>query len=113
MFLYQDKDASEYFKNCYSSKSCLFFYNTIYCLVMSNFAIFTEKSSQTYLRPMLPPGSKTGSLFIPMEQCALKIVNNGLNTNIYSFLETSGGQSFNLYLNVVLFRRHDIEHNDT
>ncbi len=31
----------------------------------------------------------------------LKIVNNCLNTNIYSYLETSGGQSSNLYLNVV------------
>jgi hypothetical protein len=38
-----------------------------------------------------------------MEQHALKIVNNCLNTNIYSYLETSGGQSYNLYLNVVHF----------
>ncbi len=30
-----------------------------------------------------------------MEQHALKNVNNCLNTNIYSNLETSGGQSFN------------------
>jgi hypothetical protein len=36
-----------------------------------------------------------------MEQHALKIVNNCLNTNTYSYLETSDGQSFNLYLNVV------------
>jgi hypothetical protein len=34
---------------------------------------------------------------------ALKNVNNCLNTNIYSYLETSGGQSSNLYLNVVHF----------
>jgi hypothetical protein len=40
---------------------------------------------------------------LPMEQRTLKIVNNCLNTNIYSYLETSGGQSFNLYLNVVHF----------
>jgi hypothetical protein len=32
-----------------------------------------------------------------------KNVNNCLNTNIYSYLETCGGQSFNLYLNVVHF----------
>ncbi len=38
-----------------------------------------------------------------MEQSALKNVNNNLNTNIYSYLETSGGQSSNLYLNVVHF----------
>jgi hypothetical protein len=33
------------------------------------------------------------------EQHALKIVNNNLNTNIYSYLETSGGQSYNLNKN--------------
>jgi hypothetical protein len=38
-----------------------------------------------------------------MEQHALKNVNNCLNTNIYSYLETSGGQSSNLHLNVVHF----------
>jgi hypothetical protein len=30
-------------------------------------------------------------------------VNNCLNTNIYSYLETSTGQSSNIYLNVVQF----------
>jgi hypothetical protein len=30
-----------------------------------------------------------------MEERALKNVNNNLNTNIYSNLETSGGQNFN------------------
>jgi hypothetical protein len=35
-----------------------------------------------------------------MEQHALKNVNNYLNMNIYSYLETSGGQSYNIYLNV-------------
>jgi len=38
-----------------------------------------------------------------MEECALQNVNNCLNTNIYSYLEISGGQSSNLYLNVVQF----------
>jgi len=38
-----------------------------------------------------------------MEQRALQNVNNCLNTDIHSYLETSGGQSSNLYLNVVLF----------
>ncbi len=32
-----------------------------------------------------------------------KNINNCLNTNIYSYLETSGGQSSNPYLNVVHF----------
>jgi len=35
-----------------------------------------------------------------MEQHTLKNVKNCLNTNIYSYLETSGGQSSDLYLNV-------------
>jgi hypothetical protein len=38
-----------------------------------------------------------------MEQHALKNVNNCLNTNIYSYLETSGDQSSNLFLNIVHF----------
>ncbi len=38
-----------------------------------------------------------------MEQRALKNIHNWMNTNIYSYLETSGGQSSILYLNVVHF----------
>jgi hypothetical protein len=33
----------------------------------------------------------------------LKMLNNCLNSNIYSYLDTSGGQSSNLYKNVVHF----------
>jgi hypothetical protein len=38
-----------------------------------------------------------------MEHRAYENVNNCLNTNMYSYLETSVGQSSNLYLNVVHF----------
>jgi hypothetical protein len=38
-----------------------------------------------------------------MEQNDFKNLNNCLNTTIYSYLETSGGQNSNLYLNVVHF----------
>jgi hypothetical protein len=38
-----------------------------------------------------------------MEQHTFKNVNNCLNTSIYSYLETSGGQSSDPYLNVVHF----------
>jgi hypothetical protein len=38
-----------------------------------------------------------------MEQHALKNVNNCLYTNVYSYLETSGGISHHPYLNVVHF----------
>jgi len=37
------------------------------------------------------------------EQHTLKNGNNCLNTNIFSYLETSGGQNCDLYLNVVHF----------
>ncbi len=37
------------------------------------------------------------------EQHAFKNVNNCLYANIYSYLETSGGQSHDLYLNVHFF----------
>jgi hypothetical protein len=43
------------------------------------------------------------SYLVTMEQCTLQNANNCLNTNIYSYSETSGGQSSNLYLNVVQF----------
>jgi hypothetical protein len=38
-----------------------------------------------------------------MEQHALRNVNNCLNTNIYSYLEISGGQSLNLFLSLFIF----------
>ncbi len=38
-----------------------------------------------------------------MEQRTLKNVSNYYNTNIYFYLEASGGQSSNQYLNVVHF----------
>jgi hypothetical protein len=38
-----------------------------------------------------------------MEPHALKNLNNCLNTNLYSYLETFGGQSSNLYFNVFHF----------
>ncbi len=38
-----------------------------------------------------------------MGQGALKNENNCLNTDIYSYLETSGGQNYNIYLNLVNF----------
>ncbi len=38
-----------------------------------------------------------------MEQRALENVNSCLNTKFYSYLETSGGQSYIIYLSVVHF----------
>jgi hypothetical protein len=36
-----------------------------------------------------------------MEQSTLKIVNNCLNTNIYSYLETSGASTIELFMAVI------------
>jgi hypothetical protein len=47
------------------------------------------------------PGNEFGK--VKTEQYTFKNVNNCLNTNIYSYLETSGGQSSNQYLNVLFF----------
>ncbi len=33
---------------------------------------------------------------------------NYLNTNIYSYLETSGGQSYNIYLNAIHFFNNSV-----
>ncbi len=42
-------------------------------------------------------------LVLKMEQHAFKNVNSCFNTKIYTYFETSGGQSSNLHLNVVCF----------
>ncbi len=55
----------------------------------------------SFLIPSKVPRKDHGNSL--MEQHAFKNVNNYLNTNIYSYLETSGGQSSKLYLNVVHF----------
>jgi hypothetical protein len=43
---------------------------------------------------------------MPNGTARLKNVNNCVNNIIYSYLETFGGQSSNLYLNVVHFFQH-------
>jgi hypothetical protein len=45
-----------------------------------------------------------------MEQRTLKNVNNCLNANINSYLQTSSGQSYNLYLNVAHFFNDSVNH---
>ncbi len=52
----------------------------------------------------LGPYSRNFFLFnLRMEQITLKNENYCLNINIYFYLETSGGESSNLFLNVVHF----------
>ncbi len=65
---------------------------------------YQEKAS--LLRYLWPQGFMVYSVFVQsftMEQHALRNVNNCLFTNIYSYLEISGGISYNPYLNVVHF----------
>ncbi len=45
-----------------------------------------------------------------MEQHTFKNVNNCLNTNIYYYLETSGGQRFDAYLNALHFFNTRVNH---
>ncbi len=54
---------------------------------------------------LLAPREKVAkkAVSFKVEQHALENVSKCLNTNIYSYLEISGGQSFNLYLNIVHF----------
>jgi hypothetical protein len=59
------------------------------------YRILTENKSFITLVP--------GHAIQLMDHRALTNVNNCLNTNIYSNLETSGGQSYNPYLNIVHF----------
>ncbi len=65
------------------TKIVLLFYSNL--VLFNKFKILKFKNVQI---------QKIGHL---MEQHTLKNVNNCLNTNIYSYLETSGGQS--TYLN--------------
>jgi hypothetical protein len=48
---------------------------------------------------------------VPMEQHAFKNVNNRLYTNIFSYLETSGGQSYNPHSNVNPFYKPELVRN--
>ncbi len=63
---------------------------------------FAAKMSMKRLAE-LPATVKVYLPFLPwemqhkMEERTLKIVSSCLNTNIYSYLETFGGQSYNLY----------------
>ncbi len=59
-----------------------------------NFAIYCINMKRLYLLKMC---------YFLLINGTLRNVNNFLNNNIYSYLETSGGQSSNLYLKVVHF----------
>ncbi len=66
---------------------------------------WTRTSSSNWVPTMRYAGWKQHQIWsnFSMEQHILRNVNNYLNTNIYSYLETLGGKSSNLYLKVVHF----------
>ncbi len=68
--------------------------------------VLLDKTEKTVFRPLIMMAFLYSARQRTMEQRALKIVNNCLNSNIYSYLDTSGGQSSNLRLNVVHFFQH-------
>ena len=68
------------------------------------FGIFSPDWARTLnLRIMRQVSSFRSAVARTVEQHVFKNVSKCLNTNIYSYLETSGGQSSNLYFNVVHF----------
>ena len=68
-------------------------------LVSSSQGLEFESSPQCRLH--LREGGKSYIQYLATEHHSLKHVNDCLNTNIYSYLDTSGGQRSNLYLNVI------------
>jgi hypothetical protein len=64
--------------------------------------VFQRQNGATTLGKMTL-GITPLSLMALMEQHTSKNVNNYLITNIYSYLESSGGRISNIYLNVVHF----------
>jgi hypothetical protein len=67
------------------------------CCTLAGFELLTMKLA-IYVDGHLAIGS-----IYPMKHHTLKSVNNCLNANIYSYFETYGGQTSNIYLNVVHF----------
>ncbi len=55
-----------------------------------------QHGPRIFLQHLISKGSQNGTT-------CFKNVNNCLNTNIHSYLDTSGGQSSNPHLNVVHF----------
>jgi hypothetical protein len=92
-------------QNSKDSKPLLiFFYSFSGCWVFNYFVIFhLIIFAKNIFDPCCHLAAEAGNWLSLMEQPALKNVNSCLNTNIYSYLEISSGQSSNLYLNVVDF----------
>ncbi len=71
----------------------------IFCTNIKNI----NKFHNIQIKIMFKSNGPASLLEFRMKQRTLKNVNNYFNTNMHSYLETSGSQSFNLYLKVVHF----------
>jgi len=92
-------------------------YLTMWLIVLSFvfIAVLYWHTYRSQYPPKFPPGVNLINIFHTkilfhsiyisptIEHCTLRNVNNYLNTNIYSYLETSGGQSSNIYLKAIDF----------
>ncbi len=65
--------------------------------------MFTLVRSYILVIALIHEGIQLVGDLVSMEQRTLKNVNRSLNTNIYSYSETSGGQSSSLFFNVAHF----------
>jgi len=72
---------------------------------LSNVPCVARAGVQSYPRAWMPDNQKHSSLSrnIVNGTTCFENANNCLKTNTYSYLETSGGQSSNLYFNFVNF----------
>jgi hypothetical protein len=87
-------------KNSLKTRS---FFGGTYCRQLKYHSLKMKWAVQNFGLDRLRGRRKKNKIFSSVEQRALKNVINCLNTNIFSYLETSGGQSSNLCLNVVHF----------
>ncbi len=94
-------------RKCFPSLSLTLKQNKLLCLHTTS-----SSNGATTLRTMTVSSRiRNYNLADIIDQHALKNVSNCLNTNIYSYFKTSGGQSSNLYLNVAyLFYTSTIRH---
>ncbi len=73
-------------------------------IIQQKSAAYKQEVKFVWLESKVKQGRAVQALMTKYNGTAsFKNFKNYLNTNIYSYLETSGGQSSNLYLNVVHF----------
>ncbi len=85
---------------CHQSKDIKSLFKSL-VVTLNPYVFFNLQAGELPIRKIFVIGNIVSHK--TMEQHTLSSVNNCLYTKIYSYLETSGGQSSHLYLNVVHF----------